>query len=102
MHALAFLALLSLNIDGKLDDLFWKRFSRDFQGSGGGQVRVVVAGRYLCIAAELPEPTGRVTARSIGHNPAWEDEDLLRIYAGADIGLSRQDPQHQCPGRLFV
>ncbi|MCX6625893.1 MAG: hypothetical protein NTY38_33485, partial [Acidobacteria bacterium] len=43
-------------------------------------------GRYLYIAAEFPEPTGRITARSIGHNPAWEDEDLLRIYAGADIG----------------
>ena len=87
MHFLTLLAMLSLTIDGKLDDLFWKNVpAQQFQGTGGGQVRVVVAGRYLYIAAELPEPSGRVTARSVGHNPAWEDEDLLRIYAGADIG----------------
>ncbi|MFN7924919.1 MAG: acetylxylan esterase [Bryobacteraceae bacterium] len=86
MHALA-LALVSLIIDGKLDDPFWKKVpAAPFSGAGGGEVRAVVAGRYFYVAASLPEPSGRVTARSIGHNPAWEDEDLLRIYAGADIG----------------
>src|SRR4029077_14777051 len=54
----------------------------------GGDVRVVVAGRYLCVAARLHEPTGRFTARLTGRNPSWEDEDRIRILAGANIGYT--------------
>jgi hypothetical protein len=38
----------------------------------GGEVRATIAGRYLYVSARMPEPTGRVTARSIGRNPIWE------------------------------
>src|ERR1035437_4728885 len=89
MYALALFALLALTIDGKLDDPFWKKVpAEQLKPAGGGEVRAVVAGRYLYVAAELPEPTGRITARSFGRNPAWEDEDLIRITAGADIGYT--------------
>ncbi len=50
----------------------------------------MVAGRYLYVAAELPEPSGRISARSFKRNPAWEDEDLIRITCGADIGYSNR------------
>jgi hypothetical protein len=49
----------------------------------GGEVRATFVGRYLCVAARLPEPTGSVVARSIGRNPHWEEEDLLQIVVGA-------------------
>ena len=32
----------------------------------------MVAGKYLYLGATLPEPSGRVAARSIGVNPVWE------------------------------
>ena len=54
----------------------------------GGEIRALVAGRYLCVSARLPEPGGGVTARLTGRNPSWEDEDRLRILAGADIGYT--------------
>ena len=54
----------------------------------GGEVRLVVRGRYVLIAARLPEPSGRVTARMTGLNPNWEDEDLLRVTVGPDIGYT--------------
>lgn len=89
MHAFALFAVLALTIDGKLDDPFWtKHPAQQFQPAGGGEVRAVVAGRYLYVAARLPEPTGRITARSFGRNPAWEEEDLLRVTAGANIGYT--------------
>jgi hypothetical protein len=43
----------------------------------GGEVRAVLSGRYLYLAARLPEPSGRFTARSIGKNPRWEEEDTM-------------------------
>jgi hypothetical protein len=43
----------------------------------GGEVRATLAGRYLYLGARLPESTGRFTARSIGKNPRWEEEDSL-------------------------
>jgi dienelactone hydrolase len=85
-----------LTIDGALNDPLWKGIApQQFQPSQpgipidiGGQVRAIVAGRYLCVAARLPEPTGRITARSIGRNPAWEDEDMVKITVGPDIGYT--------------
>src|SRR3989442_11230057 len=54
----------------------------------GGEIRAIVIGRFLYIGARLPEPTGRITARLIGRNPSWEDEDRLRILCGSDIGYT--------------
>ena len=54
----------------------------------GGEIRATIVGRYLYVGARLPEPNGRVTARLTGRNPAWEDEDLLRVVAGPDIGFT--------------
>ena len=63
-------ALLALTVDGRLDDPFWKSVTpQSFAPAGGGHIRAVVAGRYLYVAAELPEPSGRISARSFGRNP---------------------------------
>jgi hypothetical protein len=76
-------------IDGDLGDSVWQTA---FTGklvpteagvpAPGGEICLAVAGRYLYISARLPEPDGRVTARSFGHNPHWEEEDLLRVVVG--------------------
>ena len=83
-------------LDGKLDDSFWKTvpaaklapLEEGVPADNGGEVRLVVRGRYVLIAARLPEPSGRVTARMTGLNPNWEDEDLLRVTVGPDIGYT--------------
>jgi cephalosporin-C deacetylase-like acetyl esterase len=83
-------------IDGRLDEPIWQnlpveKLTPDEDGipAGiGGEIRTVVVGRYLYVGARLPEPTGRITARLIGRNPSWEDEDLLRILCGPDIGYT--------------
>jgi hypothetical protein len=66
-------------IDGKLTDTFWQQVRSEKLAPAeagvaseiGGEVRAVIAGRYLYLSARMPEPTGRVTARSIGRNPIW-------------------------------
>ncbi|PYV15743.1 MAG: hypothetical protein DMG21_14120 [Acidobacteria bacterium] len=83
-------------IDGHLTEPVWKNLPAEkltpseagVPAEIGGEIRAMVIGRYLYIGARLPEPTGRVTARLIGRNPSWEDEDLLRILCGADIGYT--------------
>lgn len=40
-------------------------------------MKALVAGRYLYLGARMPEETGRFTARSIGKNPRWEEEDRV-------------------------
>lgn len=85
-----------LIVDGSLSDPVWREApaaklapSQDGTPSDpGGEVHVIVAGRYLYVGARLREPTGRVTARLTGRNPSWEDEDRIRILAGADIGYT--------------
>src|ERR1041385_5527679 len=42
----------------------------------GGEVRVEQRGAYLLLTARLPEPGGKVLARSIGRNPVWEKDVL--------------------------
>ncbi len=67
-------------IDGRLAETFWHGLSAQklaptedgIPGDMGGEVRAVVAGGYLYLGATLPEPSGRVVARSIGVNPVWE------------------------------
>jgi Acetyl xylan esterase (AXE1) len=67
-------------IDGRVNDSFWHRVTPvklvpeapGIPADMGGDVRSAVAGKYLYLSAFLPEPGGRVTARSIGVNPIWE------------------------------
>src|SRR5205823_972919 len=67
-------------IDGRLDDAFWSTVSSaklvateaGVPTDLGGEVRVAIRGRYLYVGARLPEPEGRLTARSTGRNPVWE------------------------------
>ncbi|HUQ91922.1 MAG TPA: acetylxylan esterase [Bryobacteraceae bacterium] len=82
-------------IDGRLNDPFWKKVTpQPLAGvepgvpGGGGEVRIVVRGQHLLIGAVLPEAGGRITARMMGRHPNWEDEDMLRIVAGPDIGYT--------------
>jgi hypothetical protein len=83
-------------VDGKLSDPLWRsappaKLAPSQAGTPadrGGEIQVIVAGRYLCLAARLSQPTGQVTARLTGRNPSWEDEDRIRILAGADIGYT--------------
>jgi cephalosporin-C deacetylase-like acetyl esterase len=83
-------------IDGHLDEPVWRNLPAEkltpseagVPAEIGGEVRTLVIGRYLYVGARLPEPTGRVTARLIGRNPSWEDEDLLKILCGPDIGYT--------------
>ena len=74
-----------VGIDGELHENFWDHITpgtlRPTEAGvpveTGGEVRASVAGRYLYLAGRLPEPSGRFTARSIGKNPHWEEEDTL-------------------------
>lgn len=67
-------------IDGRPDESFWRHAMPEKlvpEESGippgmGGEVRAAIAGKYLYLSADLPEPGGNVTARSIGVNPVWE------------------------------
>lgn len=69
-----------VTIDGNLDETFWSRLPAQkltpmeagVPLEEGGQVRAATAGAYVYLAATLPEPSGRVVARSIGVNPVWE------------------------------
>ena len=70
-------------LDGNLDDALWKRASSvklvpvqpGVPRDTGGELKTAVAGRYVYVGARLPEPTGKFTARSLGRNPNWEEED---------------------------
>ncbi|MBL8210167.1 MAG: acetylxylan esterase, partial [Bryobacterales bacterium] len=82
-------------LDGQLNDPYWQsipahRLEPDQTGltMDGGEIRAVVRGRYLLLAARLPEPTGRITARMTGRHPNWEDEDMLQITEGPAIGYT--------------
>lgn len=82
-------------IDGHLDEPMWRSITAEELAPSqigvpskiGGEIRTIVIGRYLYLGATLPEPTGRITARLIGRNPSWEDEDQLRVLCGTDIVL---------------
>lgn len=74
-----------LVIDGELHERFWDHVApgklaptqAGVTVEGGGEIRATLSGRYLYLAARLPEPTGRFTARSMGKNPYWEEEDAV-------------------------
>ena len=72
-------------IDGQLREGFWDRVSpgklkpteAGVSSEAGGEIRARVSGRYLYLGARLPESTGKFTARSVGKNPRWEEEDSV-------------------------
>jgi cephalosporin-C deacetylase-like acetyl esterase len=71
-------------IGGKWEGSFWEQAAPGKLAAAehgvadtGGEVWATIYGRYLYLGARLPEPTGRLTARSIGKNPFWEDEDAI-------------------------
>jgi dienelactone hydrolase len=71
-----------LIIDGNLDESFWHLIPVQVLVSAetgvpaelGGDSRVALRGSELVLAANCPEPGGKVLARSIGHNPIWEKD----------------------------
>lgn len=83
-------------IDGKLDDALWRQVAPQrlepaqagLSAELGGEIRTIVRGHHLLVAARLPEPTGRVTARVTGRHPVWEDEDMLQLTFGPEIGYT--------------
>jgi cephalosporin-C deacetylase-like acetyl esterase len=83
-------------VDGSFAEPLWREVAAErlvpeengVPADTGGEVRAIVAGRYLCVAAVLPEPTGRFVARLTGRNPNWEQEDGLRVLVGANIGYT--------------
>ena len=40
----------------------------------GGEIRVQLCGAHICLTARLPEPGGKVLARSMGRNPIWDKD----------------------------
>ncbi|GAG16745.1 unnamed protein product, partial [marine sediment metagenome] len=82
---------ISLIVDGKLDDKIWQNLEilnlkpaePAVTDKGAANFRVVLRGNHLCLGSFIPEPGGKVIARSIGHNPIWHRnppaEDML-IY----------------------
>src|SRR5689334_14445191 len=65
---------VSVVIDGELNDSLWRSMTPEKLApidSGvplafGGEIRSGVMGGYLYLGARLPDPTGRITARSVG------------------------------------
>ena len=86
-------------VDGRLDDPVWREIEAGqlapsqpgVEAARGGEIRAAIVGRRLYVSARLPEPGGRVTARAVGRNPYFEDEDLLRVVAGPDIGFTDRE-----------
>lgn len=78
-------------IDGNLNEPFWQRVpalklapsEEGVPAAIGGDIRAVTAGGYLYVGARLPEPSGRVVARSIGTNPVWEGGGEARAMTDA-------------------
>jgi dienelactone hydrolase len=76
-------------IDGDPNELYWQKLppgkltptEPGVPAAMGGEVRVGIAGRYLYLSARLPEPSERVTARSMGFNPVWEGGGEARSQA---------------------
>ena len=84
-------------IDGELNDSLWQQVASakmapiepGVPASMGGEIRSTVADGFLYLGACLPEPTGHITARSVGINPNWEDgEDQLEVHISANLAPS--------------
>lgn len=76
--------VLPIVVDGELNESLWLNLDSvrlapaepGVPRQMGGDIRTAVLGRYLYLSAWLPEPDSRVTARSIGRNPHWEEWDV--------------------------
>lgn len=76
----------TVTIDGKLNDSLWRHVrpqalaptEAGVPDGAGGTVRAIIAGGYLYLAAQMPEPGGRVFARSVGFDPVWEGGEAAR------------------------
>src|SRR5690349_6098007 len=76
----------TVTIDGNLNDALWRYVRAEplapteagVPASMGGDVRAIIAGGYLYLAAQMPEPGGQVVASSIGFDPAWEGGEAAR------------------------
>jgi dienelactone hydrolase len=74
----------ALTIDGTPDEVLWQKAqalpleSTDLgmPFPAGGEARIVMRGKYLCVSARLPEP-GPLVAVSVGRNPVWWYEDMV-------------------------
>ena len=81
-----------VSIDGALNEALWQRTSAvrlspsetGVPASMGGEIRAVVQGANLYLSARLPEPGGRLVARSIGFDPVWEGGGEARSVADPD------------------
>lgn len=81
-----------VSIDGELNEALWQRTSvvrlapteQGVPSSLGGEIRAVVRGPNLYLSARLPEPGGRLVARSIGFDPVWEGGGEARSEADPD------------------
>jgi len=98
-----------VTIDGELNDHFWKDVSPaqlvptepGVPSENGGEVRAAVRGRYLYVGARLPEPEGRLTARSMGRNPIWEGGESAR-HADTFRHYSYGSPEGEDYLRVFI
>jgi dienelactone hydrolase len=69
-----------LVIDGSLGDPFWAavpkhNFQPDEAGvpaEMGGTIELALRSNWLCFAAQMPEPGGKVLARAFGPNAVWQ------------------------------
>jgi dienelactone hydrolase len=74
----------SLTIDGNLEDALWREalarplapVETGVPADLGGEARLALRGDFLCFAARLPEPGGKILARWSGKNPIWEQDVL--------------------------
>src|SRR5215469_1258168 len=96
-----------VSIDGNLDESFWRTVPVQALVSDetgvpaelGGDSRVALHGTKLVLAANCPEPGGKVLARSVGRNPIWgkdshgsppvEDRIEYRLKYRAPGGVER-------------
>ena len=92
MACVAPLASQTVQVDGVLNEPIWRQMqpAKLLPSVAGapagldGEVRTGAAGGYLYVGVRMPEPSDRFTARSIGRNPSWEEEDNVRVLVSGD------------------
>ncbi|HUQ92280.1 MAG TPA: acetylxylan esterase [Bryobacteraceae bacterium] len=83
----------TVQVDGALGEAIWQQMpaaklvplEAGVSGSAGGEVRSAVVSGFLYVGVRMPEPSGRFTARSMGRNPAWEEEDRVHVLVSGDL-----------------
>ena len=83
----------AVRVDGDLNEAVWKQIPvaklapvvSGVPSGFEGEVRTAVAAGYLYVGIRMPEPSGRFTARSIGRNPSWEEEDSVHVLVSGDL-----------------